>query len=101
MIEARAGRADAGLTPLRQKHTGGSVLPFATSAMLTLSCRPESLKVPAVVERAVCFRLRMVTCWACWPKDPTDSLLEPGKSPAALSVDASWPITMLVNVASP
>ena len=39
----------------------------------------------------------MVTESACWPKLP-DGPVTPGSS---LSVPASWPMTMLLNVASP
>src|SRR4051812_19409442 len=101
MNEARTRWADAGLTRLRQKHSNGSVLPFWMSAMLTARCRPDSLNVPAEVVRGTCLRFLMVACWACWPNEPTDSPLDPAKSPAALSVVASWPITMFVKVASP
>ncbi|PZS38982.1 MAG: hypothetical protein DLM62_10755 [Pseudonocardiales bacterium] len=51
---------------------------------------------PAVVSQVFCLRLSMVTESACWPKPP-EGPVTPG---TWFSVPASWPMTMLLNVAS-
>jgi hypothetical protein len=51
----------------------------------------------AVVSQVFCLRLSIVTESACCPKPP-EGPATPGTS---FSVPASWPMTMLLNVASP
>src|SRR5262249_5810979 len=94
--DTRAGSRVRGVVLLRGPLVTGHVK-HCSPVRLTCRSNPLRLKVPALVDQATWRRCLMVTESACWPKPPAT----PFAPPALVSVDASWPISMLVNEASP